>query len=312
MKSIRQLAILVVVTATTAFPQSTTVYNFLRMDVGARASALAGSFVAMPNDPVALFYNPAALPTLDATRAGVGYFKHLLDFNAGYAVVTTKVDDIGNFGLGVTYANYGSFDATDINGNTTGTFSAADLAFTLGYGNTIEENLTYGGSVKMITSSIASYGSSAIALDAGLMYRIPAQNLSIGASVRSLGSQLSTYAGVKEALPVDVTVGASIIPRGIPLLFNLAFHKLNAKASSFITHFRPFTVGGEFTLSRYVQVRVGYNNELRTDLKTGTTAAMAGLSAGFGVQASGYSVDYALSSLGKIGTIHRISIATAF
>ena len=40
-------------------------YDFLRLDVGARAGALNGSFVSMTNDPNLLFYNPAALPTLE-------------------------------------------------------------------------------------------------------------------------------------------------------------------------------------------------------------------------------------------------------
>jgi hypothetical protein len=213
---------------------------------------------------------------------------------------------------GIIYANYGTFDQTDESGTITGSFNASDIAISLGYGNTIEENLTFGAAIKVIHSSIAGYSSTALAGDAGLLYRIPDSRLSIGASVRTLGAQLSTYAGVKEPLPVDVTVGASIVPKGIPLFLNVNFHKLTADAPTMADRFRAFTLGGEFTLSRVVLLRIGYNNELRTDLKTGGTAGMAGFSGGIGLKVAGYSIDYALSSLGTIGSVHRISLGTAW
>lgn len=304
--------LLCAIAASAGLGQTTTVYNFLRSDVGARAAGMAGSFVTMTNDPSTLFYNPAALGTLDTPRAAVGFFKHLLDINAGYAVYSQDVPGIGHFGAGILYTNYGSFNETDDVGNTLGSFSAADLAVVLGYGNTFEEHLYYGGSVKYIHSSIAGFSSTGLAADAGILYTIPENRLSIGASIRNLGAQLSTYAGIRETLPLDVTVGASIVPKGLPLLLNVNFHKLNETPGTFIDRFRAFTVGGEFTLSRVLLLRFGYNNEQRKDLKTGTSAGLAGFSGGIGIAVSDYNVDYALSSLGKIGNLHRISIGTNF
>ena len=298
--------------ASAATGQTTTVFNFLRNDVGARAAAMAGSFVTATNDPSTLFYNPAALGTLDAPRGAVGFFKHLLDINAGYAVYAQEIPDIGHVAAGILYTNYGSFDETDDVGNTIGSFSAADLAFTLGYANTFEENLYYGGAVKFIHSSIASYASTGMAADAGILYVVPASKLSVGASLRNIGAQLGTYAGTRENLPLDLTVGASIVPRGLPLLLNFNFHRLNETTGGFIDRFRAFTVGGEFTLSRVLQFRFGYNNAQRKDLKTGTAAGLAGFSGGLGIAVADYRVDYALSSLGTIGNLHRISVGTSF
>jgi hypothetical protein len=295
-----------------AWGQSNTVYSFLRADVSARAAAMAGSFVSITNDPATLFYNPAGIATQDGARGSAGFFKHLMDINAGYAVYSQEVPEIGHFAAGVIYTNYGSFDETDELGSTLGTFSASDLAFAVGYGGTLDENLYVGGSVKFIHSSIAGYGSSAAAADAGILYLLPQSRLSFGASLRNLGVQLSTYAGVREPLPVDFTVGASVVPRGLPLLLNLNFHKLNEDPGTFIDRFRAFTVGGEFTLSTVLQLRFGYNNEQRKDLKTGTTAGLAGFSAGIGINVADYKVDYALSSLGTIGNLHRISVGARF
>jgi len=61
-----------------------------------------------------------------------------------------------------------------------------------------------------------------------------------------------------------------------------------------------------------LQARVGYNNEQRQELKTGTSAGLAGFSGGIGITVQDYKVDYALSSLGSIGSLHRITIGTTF
>ncbi len=292
--------------------QETTAFAFLRNDVSARSAALAGSVIAVTGDPAGLFTNPASLSTLPSASGSAGFFKHLLDINAGYAVYGQEIAGIGSFGAGVVYTNYGSFDGRDDLGNATGTFTASDLAFSAAYSNTLEENLSYGGAVKFIYSSIAGYHATALAADAGILYSIPASRLTLGASIRNMGRETSTYAGVNEPLPLDFAVGASVVPRGLPLLLDVDFHRLNENPGGFIDRFRAFTVGGEFTLSRVFRARFGYNNQARRDLQTGTSSGLAGFSAGIGITIEKTVVDYALSSLGTIGNLHRISVGMSF
>jgi hypothetical protein len=289
-----------------------TVFNFLRNDAGARAAALGGSFLTVANDPNTIFYNPAGLSTLEKPMGSAGFFKNLLDVNSGYLSYGQSYEDWGYFGAGVTYTNYGTFDRTDELGNVLGTFSANDLSVAVGYSSTFEENLHYGAALKLIYSSLAGYTSTAVAGDLGILYRIPESRISLGASIRNLGRQISSYAGTREDLPLDVAAGVSVVPKGLPLLLNVNFHKLNEDVTSFTDRFRAFTVGGEFTLSRVLQARFGYDNEKRKDLKIGTSSGLAGFSAGIGITAKEYRFDYAISSLGKIGNLHRISIGADF
>lgn len=300
--------ILAMLVLASAQGETNTVYSFLRNDASARAAAMAGSFVTVANDPNIIFYNPAGLSTLDTPMVSVGFFKHLLDINAGYVSYSQPYETIGYFGAGIIYTNYGSFDQTDDLGNKLGTFSANDLAFMVGYSNSLENNLHYGAALKFIYSSLAGYTSTAVAGDVGVLYRIPESRFALAASLRNLGAQLSSYLGTKESLPLDLAIGASVVPRGLPLLLNLDFHKLNEDQSNFTERFRAFTVGGEFTLSSVLQLRFGYNNEQRQDLKIGTSAELAGFSAGVGIAVREYKIDYGLTSLGKIGAQHRISV----
>lgn len=294
-----------------SFAETNTIYSFLRNDVSPRAAALAGSFVTVTGDPNSIFYNPAALSTLETPMGSIGFFKHLLDINSGYVSYSQSLEDLGSFGAGIIYTNYGTFDETDDLGNNLGnTFTASDFAFVLGYSNLLEDNLHYGANVKFIYSAIAGYKSTALAGDLGLLYSVPESKVTLGASIRNIGSQLKSYISTREDLPLDFVVGVSVIPRGLPLLLNVNFHKLNESQDTFGDRFASFTVGGEFTLSKVLQVRVGFDNEKRKDLKIGTTSGLAGFSGGVGINVTDYRVDYSLSSLGSIGDLHRISIST--
>jgi hypothetical protein len=295
-----------------AFADGTTVYDFLRNDVGARAAGLAGSFFTATDDPTALFYNPASLPTLTGPRGSAGFFKHIMDINAGHLSYSQELEGLGHFGAGVVFTDYGSFTETDAAGTALGEFGATDLAVSVGYGTVIEENLTVGAAAKFIYSSLAGYSSTGAAIDAGILLRFPDARAAIGASLRNLGAQVGTYAGTREPLPLDLSIGGSITPKGLPLLLNLAFHRLTDDVDSFGDRFAAFTVGGEFTLSSVLQLRLGYDNARRKDLKLGTSTGLAGFSAGLGITVDRYGLDYALSSLGEAGSLHRISIGARF
>ena len=291
---------------------SKTVYSFLRSDVGARAAAMAGSFMTIPGDPTNLFYNAAGLATLVTPRGEAGFFKQLLDINSGYVAYAQPLEEIGHVGAGVLYTNYGSFTETDEAGNQLGSFSAGDLAVTVAYANTIGENLTYGAGVKFIYSSIAGYSSSGIAADAGILYLIPESRVALGASIRNVGAQIDSYVESREPLPLDLTVGASVVPKGLPLLLEISFHRLTDPVDSFGDRFSAFSLGGEFTISRIVMLRIGYDNTRRKDLKVSDSAGLAGFSAGLGFRYEQFNLDYALSSLGSVGALHRISLGSTF
>src|SRR4030067_3278305 len=56
-------------------------YEFLRLDMSARAGALGGSFVSNNDDPDVIFYNPAGMQLLTDNPISFSFVKHLLDIN---------------------------------------------------------------------------------------------------------------------------------------------------------------------------------------------------------------------------------------
>jgi long-subunit fatty acid transport protein len=293
------------------FSYSQNIYDFLRLDGSARAGALGGSFVSNNDDADVIFYNPAGLDLLEGNPASFSFVKHLMDINLASLAYSTNFEDIGRFGAAIKYINYGSFDEADDFGNRTGTFSAGELAFVVGYANQLDDNFYYGANAKFIYSGIADRSSTAMALDLGLHYSIPDQNWNFGFAVLNLGGQLSKYYNTTENLPLDITIGFSKRLENLPLRLSVDFHKLNEKRDDFVQKFKAFTVGAEFTLSKVMRLRFGYNNERRSEFKIGTTAGIAGFNAGLGVKISDYQFDYAYSSLGLVGGLHRIGISTS-
>jgi len=283
-------------------------YSFLRNDVGARAAGLNGSFVSMTNDPNSIFYNPAALATITQPKGSVGFLKHLLDVNGGHLSYAHSLEGIGTIGGGIIFLDYGSFTETDESMNVLGTFGARDLAFVVGLGRSIDEVTSVGVNAKLIYSSIANTSSFAVALDAGVLYQIPAENITLGASILTLGTQVNAYQQTKESLPLDVKIGITKRPEHLPVLLNLNFHKLNESQDDFLQRFSSFSLGAEFLMSESVRLRVGYNNEQRKELKLGTSAGLAGISLGGGILFGDYVLDYAFNSYGKIGGLHRITL----
>lgn len=283
-------------------------FRFLTNDMSPRAAALGGSLVTLSDDPNVIFYNPSALSTLSRQKLSFGYLKHLVGINAGYASFGTEVMGLGYVGGGISYVNYGEFQRRGEEGQELGTFGAGEFSFAVGYGSVLESSLRYGASAKVIHSSIAGYQATGVALDAGILYEAVPQRLTVGASIVNLGTQLDSYMSTQEKLPLDVMVGASLYPEHLPAAILINFHKLNASASSALDRLKSFSVGVEFTPGDHLQLRVGYNNERRRDLKLGSSSGLAGFSVGGGIRTSMYNFDYAFNSFGKIGAMHRVGV----
>ena len=291
------------------YSQST--YEFLRLDMSARAGALAGSFVSNNDDPDVIFYNPAGLQFLEKPEASFSFVKHLLDINLASLSYATNLAKIGRVGAAVKYINYGTFTQADEFGNKTGQFSAGEFAFLLGYSNLLDNNFSYGVNAEFIFSKIADRSSTAAAFDVGLHYAIPSDMMDFGFAILNVGSQISSYYTTKENLPLDIVLGVSKRMEHLPVRLSFDFHDLNQQQDNFFQKFNSFSFGAEFYLSKVLTLRVGYNNQQRSDLAIGQSAGLAGINLGLGALIAGYRFDYGYSSLGLIGGINRISVSTS-
>ncbi|MCF8241404.1 MAG: type IX secretion system protein PorQ [Melioribacteraceae bacterium] len=310
MKNAKYLILLLTITWTSISAQST--FEFLRLDMSPRTAAIAGSFVAGDDDPNVIFYNPAGIKMLKETPVSFSFLKHLLDINSAGLSMSREFEGIGRFGAGIQYINYGTFTEANEHGQRTGEFGASEFALSVGYANELDENFYYGANIKFIYSGIADQSSTGIAGDVGLHYSIPDERWHFGFSILNIGSQMSSYFDTSEPLPLDIRLGFTKELEHMPLKLYFSFNRLNDDQENFVNRFSQFTIGGEFKVSKVIHFRLGFDNEKRRDLKIGTSTGLAGIHVGLGFNVSDYIVDYAFSSLGSIGALHRIGLSTTF
>lgn len=307
-KTFAAIIVLLLVSAGKSYSEDSP-FNFLRYISSARAAGLSGSFVSVVDDPSAVFYNPATISTRPEKNMSVTFLKHVLDINSGNVAYIHDAGENGTFAGSVAYTSYGSFDYYDSDGNQLGgTFGANDLMFGASYSNILDTNLYYGVTLKFAYISLDKYSTSAMAVDAGLLYKMPDGRSNLGVSVLHAGGQLSKLGGVSESLPLDIRLGANHRLRGLPLLINLNFHHLADETTNFFDKFKNFSLGGELYIGKYVQLRLGYNNHVRTKIATESDKGMTGFSGGLGIAVESFNFDYGYSQYGSNANMHRFSI----
>lgn len=303
------VAISVAATAPAVMAQQTFIFSFLRSTISARMAGLGGATVAITQDPANVVINPAVLSTVDSSVVSATFIKHVLDINSGYASYNTNVASLGDVAVTVGYIDYGSFNRTSSVGDRTGTFISSDVAVSVSVANELDTTLSYGVTAKVLHSTIPDMSSTAVAIDAGLLYRVPAKRVTIGLSILNVGTQLYTYDGTQDRLPLDMRIGVSHRLRGLPLLVNVSLNHLADDVDNVLDRLKNFSVGGELYLGKVVQARLSYDNRLRNTSGVNIASQLSGLSAGVGLRLPSLTVDYAYSALGAAAVMHRVSVA---
>ena len=290
-------------------------FEFLRTEYSPRAASMGRAFVAMRGDINGLYHNPSGMAFFDQNQFVVNYTDYLIDFGGGFAAYSHRLPGLGQLSGSVIWLNYGNFDETDQYAQQTGrTYGAYDLAFALSYADVLEKYFSYGVTAKYIHSKIDMFTADAIALDFGLMYAAPfSENLFFGLSLLNVGKSLSGFVETKESLPLSLRIGAAKKLEHLPLELNFSLNDLNVSESDVWGRLAKFSIGGEFTLSQLIRLRLGYENELHRDLSdTGSDSDFAGVSMGFGIYWNDYRFDYGYSSYGALGGTHRFGIYGSF
>ncbi len=302
--SIQRLLVSVLMMSSLAFADSagTKGYELLRVDGFARSSALSGSQIAVGGELHSLFTNPAGLTMISRQVGSVGYFKHVLDMNAGNLAYARPVNGVGVIGIGITYFDYGRFDKANEFGQKEGEFGASDILVTASGARSLTNKFDLGISLKYLNSSIDAYSASALVSDIGMIYRTGYENWDVGGGVFNAGFAMSSYLEEKDDVPTSYRLGLSAPLEHLPVRFSVMGdyadgEKIRANG------------GLELSFSPNVQGRLGYGT-VGIDQRVGLDRdALAGFSAGIGIKMKRLSLDYALSSLGEIGFVNRFSLS---
>lgn len=306
MRTLAVILLTIILTVTAwAGAAGTTGFELFRTDGWARNAALGGSQIAVSGDLHNLYTNPAGLADLDRPRAAVGFFKHVLDINSGNLAYARAFEKLGVLALGVTYFDYGSFDRANEYGQKQGEFGASDVLVSVSGARIVRKDLSAGATLKYLNSTIDSYTASALAVDLGMVYHTGYEGWDVGATINNAGFATSAYLEEKDDLPISYKLGLSVPLKHLPARVSFAGEYMNTEGIR--------GCGGlELTFSQYLQARLGYNM-IGIDQRVGLSSdALAGFSGGLGFHIKQISVDYALTSQGEVGYLHRFTVGTSF
>lgn len=284
-------------------------YQFLNLVSSPRQAALGGKVLTIVDyDVTQGLFNPATINGEMDKQLALNYMGYLGDISYGTAAYAYTVDRrTQTFHVGITYINYGSFDGRDEDGNTTGTFSGNETALSFGYALQIGfSDFYFGANAKVITSKLEQYNSLGVVADLGLLYINEYLDFNAALTIRNLGTQITTYAGVNERLPFEVDFGMSQTLEHVPLRWHLTLENLQqwpiarpnpARATSdlngnqtdekigFLNQvLRRSIFGVELFPEGGFNIRLGYNVRRGEELRILDQRNFSGLSGGFSIK----------------------------
>ena len=299
--------------------RSSTVYRFLSISPDARTAGLGGAHAAIINPKSSQFVtNPAFLQRAATDRVHLSYLNHLGDIRFGSANYSRSIPNLGNVSASVRYLGYGDMSRFDDLGNDLGSTYAGDLAFSLGLGTSLTDQLSYGVALTGIHSSLAGFRSSAISVSGGLLYAFPNRETSIGAYITDAGTQITAYDSGKEPLPLNIALGVAHRLQYIPVRLHLTINRLNDWPLTYISDegepaffeaLPRHLIGGlEFLFGERVTARVGYDSWLSEQAGTGKRLDGAGFSFGMAIHLNALDIDFSRTSFSDMGSVVQLSV----
>jgi len=296
------------------------VFKFLELSGDARSASLGGSHAAFIKPQSSQFtHNPALLHASPTNELHLSYLNHISDIRFGTVNYAHSVPVLGIFSASIRFLNYGDMRNYDEFGTDLGSASASDLAMTTGFSAGITENFSYGVSASAIYSSIAGYQSTAVSLSGGLLYRLPDRETSFGVYLNHAGTQLSTYNGISEPLPLNIAAGVVHRLQYIPVRLHLTLQRLNSwnlenandsEPPSFIENLsRHMLVGAEFLFGDRVTGRIGYDYWLHGQTQTGKRLDGAGISLGVAIRLNRLTADFSRTSFSDMGSVVQLGVS---
>ncbi len=289
--------------------KGTTAASFLKIGVGSRAVAIGESYVAVADDPSAVYWNPAGIAGITDPAVMAMHVFWLGDIYFDYLAGVLPMPG-GGLGASLVYLNHGQLLRSDA-GDTPddpvrGVFTAADFAFSGAYGYQFSKKMKLGATVKLFSESIDSQASFGAALDLGFLYELPWQAIMLGVMVQNLGP--ATQVDVESfRLPLNFKIGLSYHPMK-NLLVTMDYNQLLEQEAK-------IGFGAEYVYEHLLALRAGYQYQGKIDqselYSNYGTPGLAGLTAGIGIKVMEFSLDYAYVPYGFLGTTHRLTLTYA-
>ena len=282
--------------------------QFLKIGIGARASGMGGAFVAVADDPSAVFWNPAGLARLDEEKTSVmvNHIEWPASVNVDQATLVFHIKSLpGAIAINarsLTVADEPVRDSFRPDG-TGEYFDAGYSTFGATYSRSFTDKFSAGASINLVKLGLAEFSQETISFDLGTLYDVGVAGMKIGFAIQNIGGQVQ-FIDREARIPTVFRVGTSA---------EFIRSTSNRLIGSFEFSHPPdnserLNGGLEYGFKDFLFLRGGYNFNYDSE----------GMAAGAGVKFPISSLktdamfDYAYTDMKTLGAGHRVSLNVRF
>lgn len=313
--------------------RGTTAAPFLSISQGARAAGMGSAFVAVADDPSAIFWNAAGLARQKGHSASFDHTNWFAGIGYNFGSVAFNMGDLGVIGASFIASDVDEMNVTSITEpNGTGeSFSVTDMAFSIAWALNLTDNFSIGFNPKVVYQGIWKMSDFAFAVDFGVLYNTPFDGITLGMSITNFGSKMSLAgtnavvlydedsesAGNNGRIPAELALESWDLPLGFKVglayrPFKVGDHDLilSIDASHPNNNYESINIGGEYTFNNLFSIRGGYKSLFLEDSEESFTL-------GAGIQQNllgniSIKFNYAYADFGRLDNYQKFSIGIMF
>ena len=166
--------------------------SFLKIDVGAQATAMSGASVAMASDATTLYWNPAAAAQVKGNYLSISHIEWPVDIQYEYIGYIHHLPKIGTLGISCGMLHTQDMEVTTVY-HPTGTgeyFRYNDTFAALTFSMKMTDRFSFGTSVKYVEENLAGIKMGGWMIDLGTFYWSGFKTLRFAVSLVNFGQDL--------------------------------------------------------------------------------------------------------------------------
>lgn len=276
---------------------------FLKVGAGARPTALGEAVTAVIDDVNSVAWNAAGLAKVTSPQFTAAQTQWLQEYDHSF-VAGAYPFAWGVVGFGFTSLTVDGIEKRTVDSDLPdSTFGADDSAYTFSYARSAGESWSFGGGVTYIRQSLDGHSASAFAGNLGTQWRPAGSRLSLGASLRNMGSEVK-FEEQGDPLPSVFSVGGGyrLMDGRLRLSADVRYPQhddLSYAAGAELVKPLPWEMSAA--------MRLGYNSAA-----SDPTDGLAGVTGGLGVTWKNWGFDLSWAPYGSLGQTFRYALLVTF
>ena len=279
--------------------------QFLKIDISPAAAAMGGSYYSVAKGASALYYNPAAMASMDK-KFDIVFNKTswFANIDHDYSAIAYNQGRFGSFGLLLTRLITDEMKVrTPMQPDGTGeTFYAGSYRLGLGYAKKMTDRVNFGGTINYIFISLfRDFKQEAATIELSADYNVGIRDMRFSMKIGNFGSSVKFVNEIYE-MPTNFSFGLSGL-----ILESEKYYLLGSSSINKPNDGPPIgLVGFEYGINSMIFLRGGYN----LGHSSATWSAGAGIK--FNISNQVVSADISFSDYSSLGIVNRIGLNLHF